>query len=353
MMILLGSPQKRFLLCRLAPFTFARSSLSQASHHDWRRTLADEPYALLGVERGAAFADVRKAYRKLAKQLHPDANPGNKAAEERFKKVSAAFGFLDDKDRKAKYDSGEIDAEGNPRFGGMGGGRAGGSRGPFGGGDPFGQGGPFAGAAGGARRQSGPGTSDFEAMFGDLFGTGSRGGAGFQSGSKGQDLQAQLEIDFVDAIAGTKQRVKVGSRTIDVAIPAGVETGRTLRLRGQGGPGQGGMPSGDLMVTISVRPHPVFERDGDDVRMDLPVSIMEALNGGRVEALIPGGNVALNVPAGSNSGTVLRLKGRGVARPNAPGDLYVRLVLALPDGNNDELKDVLSKWSRATEAPKR
>jgi DnaJ-class molecular chaperone len=315
--------------------------------------LAEDPYALIGVPRGSAFADVRKAYRKLAKELHPDANPGNKAAEERFKKVSAAYGFLEDKGRKAKYDAGEIDADGNPRFagfGGRGGGRAGagGGRGPFGGGDPF------AGMGmGGGGRQSGPGNADFEAMFGDLFGAAARGNAGFQSGSKGQDLQAKLEIDFVDAIAGTKQRVKVGSRTIDVAIPAGVESGRTLRLRGQGGSGQGGLPDGDLMVTIGVRPHPNFVRDGDDVRMDLPVSLMEALAGGRVEASIPGGTVALNVPAGSNSGTVLRLKGRGVARPNAPGDLYVNLVVTLPEGSNDALKDLLGQWHRAGEAPKR
>ena len=314
--------------------------------------MAEEPYSLLGVARGSEFADVRKAYRKLAKQLHPDANPGNKAAEERFKKISAAFGFLDDPARKAKYDGGEIDADGIARFGGMGGGGRGG-RGPFGGGDPFGAGGPFAGAAGAQRRQSGPGTADFEAMFGDLFGTSSRGGAGFQTGTKGQDLQAKIEIDFVDAIAGAKQRVQVGGRTIDVAIPAGVETGRTLRLRGQGGPGQGGLPAGDLMVTIAVRSHPVFERDGDDVRMDLPVSLLEALEGGRVEANTPGGPVALNIPPNSNSGTVLRLKGRGVARPNAAGDLYVRVVLALPDGDNNELKTVLSGWSRRQDAPKR
>lgn len=319
-------------------------------------TLAEEPYALLGVARGSAFADVRKAYRKLAKQLHPDANPGNKAAEERFKRVSAAFGFLDDTARKAKYDAGEIDADGNPRFGSMGGGGPRAGRGPFGGGDPFGAGGPFSGmggTTGGQARQGGPGTADFEAMFGDLFGTAARGNAGFQAGSKGDDLQAKIEIDFVDAIAGGKQRVKVGGRTIDVAIPAGVETGRTLRLRGQGGAGQGGLPAGDLLVTIAVKPHPVFERDGDDVRMDLPVSLMEALEGGRVEATTPGGVVALNIPAASNSGTVLRLKGRGVARPNAPGDLYVRVVLALPDGDNSELKALLSAWGRRQEAPKR
>jgi DnaJ-class molecular chaperone len=320
--------------------------------------LAQEPYALLGVARGSEFADVRKAYKKLAKQLHPDVNPGNKAAEERFKKVSAAFGFLDDTARKAKYDNGEIDADGNPRFGGMGGGGARG--GPFGGGDPFGAagpfgaGGPFAGtASGGGRRQSGPGTADFEAMFGDLFGAAARGNAGFQGGVKGQDLQAKIEIDFVDAIGGCKQRVQVGGRTIDVAIPAGVETGRTLRLRGQGGAGQGGLPAGDLMVTIAVKPHPVFERDGDDVRMDLPVSLLEALKGGRVEATTPAGIVALNIPAGSNSGTVLRLKGRGVARAGAPGDLYVRVVLALPDGDNDALKTLLADWARRDEAPKR
>jgi DnaJ-class molecular chaperone len=315
--------------------------------------LAEDPYALLGVARGCAFADVRKAYKKLAKQLHPDTNPGNKSAEERFKKISAAYGFLDDKDRKAKYDAGEIDADGNPRFGGMGSGGRGG-RGPFGGGDPFGAGGPFAGMGGGRQqRTSGPGTADFEAMFGDLFGAATRGNAGFQTGTKGQDLQAKIEIDFVDAISGGKQRVQVGGRTIDVAIPAGVETGRTLRLRGQGGPGQGGLPAGDLMVTISVKPHLMFERDGDDVRMDLPVSLIEALDGGRVEATTPAGTVALNIPANSNSGTVLRLKGRGVARPNAPGDLYVRVVIALPDGDNGDLKTLLSSWSRRQEAPKR
>jgi DnaJ-class molecular chaperone len=132
-----------------------------------------------------------------------------------------------------------------------------------------------------------------------------------------------------------------------------VETGRTLRLRGQGGPGQGGMPAGDLMVTISVRPHPVFERDGDDVRMDLPISLNEALHGGRVEAATPGGTVALNVPPASNSGAVLRLKGRGVARPGAPGDLYVRLIITLPDGDQSELKSLISGWSRAGEVPKR
>lgn len=313
--------------------------------------MAEDPYKLLNVARGAAFADVRKSYRKLAKELHPDANPGNKTAEERFKGISAAYGFLEDKDRKAKYDAGEIDADGNPRFAGMGSGaRGGGARGPFGGGDPFGAGGAF---GGGGRRTSGPGTADFEAMFGDLFGAAARGNAGFQSGAKGQDLQAKLEIDFVDAISGGKQRVKVGDRTIDVAIPAGVETGRTLRLRGQGGQGQGGLPAGDLLVTISVRPHPNFERDGDDVRMDLPVSLLEALGGGRVEATIPGGTVALNVPAGSNSGAVLRLKGRGVARAGGPGDLYVRLVITLPEGDHAELQKLVTNWSRAGEAPKR
>lgn len=314
--------------------------------------MADEPYAVLGVSKGAAFADVRKAYRKLAKELHPDANPNNKAAEERFKRVSAAFTFLDDPDRKARYDRGEIDADGNPRFAGFGGG----GRGPFGGGDPFGPGGPFA-SAGASRRATGPGQPEFEDMFGDLFGAafGARPGSrsGFQAGSKGQDIQTQITIDFEEAIAGTKKRVRVGDRTMDVAIPAGVETGRTLRLRGQGGPGQGGMPDGDLMVTVTVKSHPVFQRDGDDVRMDLPVSLMELLQGGKVEATIPNGTVALTIPAGANSGTVLRLKGKGVARAGAPGDLFVRLILALPEGDHGELKALLSNWSRAGDPPKR
>ena len=313
--------------------------------------MAEEPYAVLGVARGAPFAEVRKVYRKLAKELHPDANPNNKVAEERFKRVSAAFTFLDDPDRKAKYDRGEIDADGNPKFAGFGGGR-----GPFGGGDPFGSGGPF-GGAGAGRRQTGPGQPEFEDMFGDLFGAafGSSGGArpGFQAGSKGQDIQTTIKIDFEDAISGAKQRVKAGDRSIEVTIPAGVETGRTLRLRGQGAPGQGGMPAGDLMVTVTVKPHPVFQRDGDDVRMDLPVSLHEILEGGRVEATIPSGTVSLTVPPGSNSGTVLRLKGKGVARPGAPGDLFIRLILGLPEGDNRELKTLLATWSRRAEPPKR
>jgi DnaJ-class molecular chaperone len=285
--------------------------------------VAEEPYAVLGVARGAPFAEVRKVYRKLAKELHPDANPNNKAAEERFKRVSAAFTFLDDPDRKAKYDRGEIDADGNPKFGGFGG-NAGG-RGPFGGGDPFGPGGPF-GGAGAGRRQTGPGQPD---------------------------IQTAIKIDFEDAISGAKQRVNVGDRSIDVTIPAGVETGRTLRLRGQGGPGQGGMPAGDLMVTVTVKPHPVFNRDGDDVRMDLPVSLTEILEGGRVEATIPNGTVSLTIPPNSNSGTVLRLKGKGVARPGTPGDLFIRLILGLPEGDNGELKALLATWSRRDEPPKR
>ena len=316
--------------------------------------MAEDPYSVLGVARGAPFADVRKAYRKLAKQLHPDANPNNKAAEERFKRVSATFTFLDEPDRKASFDRGEIDADGSPKFAGFGGG--GGGRGPFGGGDPFGPGGPF-GAGGAHQRGAAPGSADFEDMFGDLFGAafGARGGPkpGFQAGAKGQDLQATLQISFEDAISGAKQRVKIGDRSIEVAIPAGVETGRTLRLRGQGGPGRGGMPAGDVMVTISVSPHPVFHRDGDHVRMDLPVSLQEALLGGRIEATIPNGTVALNIPAGSNSGTVLRLKGKGVARPGTPGDLFVRLIIALPEGDNASLKEVLTNWDRRDDPPKR
>jgi len=317
--------------------------------------VAEEPYAVLGVARGAPFAEVRKVYRKLAKELHPDANPNNKVAEERFKRVSAAFTFLDDPERKAKYDRGEIDADGNPKFAGFGG--SAGGRGPFGGGDPFGPGGPF-GGAGAGRRQTGPGQPEFEDMFGDLFGAafGARGGGarpGFQPGTKGQDIQTTLKIDFEDAISGAKQRVNVGDRLIDVTIPAGVETGRTLRLRGQGGPGQGGMPAGDLMVTVTVKPHPVFNRDGDDVRMDLPVSLTEILEGGRVEATIPNGTVSLTIPPSSNSGTLLRLKGKGVARPGAPGDLFIRLILGLPEGDNGELKALLATWSRRDEPPKR
>jgi DnaJ-class molecular chaperone len=349
--------------------------------------VADEPYGVLGLRKGASMDEVRKAYRKLAKQHHPDRNPGNAAAEERFKRISAAFTFLDDDQRRARYDRGEIDADGNPRFAGFGGGGpGGGARGPFGGGDPFGPGGPFgaggpfagmggfggAGArpggagAGGARGPgSGPGTGpegmspEFEEFFGDLFGQ-AMGGAprgGFAgagaggTGGRGADVRAPLEVSFVEALRGAKKRVSVGGATVEVSVPAGVETGRTLKLAGKGKAGPAG--PGDLLLAVKVLGHPVFRRDGDDVRMDLPVSLLEALEGARVPVETPTGTVSLSVPPGSNSGSVLRLKGRGVDRPGAPGDLYVRLVITLPDGDQGELRQLLAGWPRRDEAPRR
>ena len=198
-------------------------------------------------------------------------------------------------------------------------------------------------------------------MLGDLLGAGLGAGlgggmggrGGFQAGTKGADIQASIDVSFEEAVTGAKRRVKVGDRMIDVGVPAGVETGRVLRLRGQGGAGQGGLPSGDLMVTVTVKPHPLYQRDGDDIRMDLPVSLGEVLKGGRVEAAIPGGQVALKIPAGANSGTILRLKGKGVQRNAAPGDLFVRLFITLPEGDQSELSGLLDTWSLLDQAPKR
>jgi DnaJ-class molecular chaperone len=348
--------------------------------------VADEPYGVLGLSKGASMDEVRKAYRKLAKQYHPDRNPGNAAAEERFKRISAAFTFLDDDQRRARYDRGEIDADGNPRFGGFGGGGAGGARGPFGGGDPFGPGGPFgaggpfagmggfggAGARPGGRGGAGAGSAgagpggmspEFEEFFGDLFGQAmggaprggfagaGPGGAAGGSGGRGADVRAPLEVSFVEAVRGAKKRVSVGGATVEVSVPPGTETGRTLKLAGKGKSGPAG--PGDLLLAVKVLPHPLFRRDGDDVRLDLPVSLAEALEGAKVPVETPTGTVSLTVPPGSNTGTSLRLKGRGVDRPGAPGDLYVRLVIALPEGEQAELRQLLAGWSRRDEAPRR
>ncbi len=302
-----------------------------------------DPYAALGVSKSASDKEIKSAYRKLAKELHPDVRPNDPAAETRFKRVTAAFTLLSDPNQRALYDRGAIDADGNekaPQFrGGFGGGQ-----GPHGFQQRPGADG-YSGGFGGAGPRGGPDV--FEDLFGGMFGQGARprGGAGGFRQTKGADVKYKLEIDFLDAINGARKHVGMADgRSLNVNIPAGVEPGQTLRLKSQGEPGLGGMNPGDALVEIAVKNHPDYERSGNNVRMDLRISLAEAVEGGRVKVPTPSGEVSLNIAAGSNSGNVLRLKGKGVQTKGRPGDLLVRLMVTLPENADSELKSFLKSW---------
>ena len=289
--------------------------------------MAGDPYKELGVARGASQDEVKKAFRKLAKELHPDKNPGNKEADERFKRVTAAFDIVGDKDKRAKFDRGEIDADGREQFRGYGGAGAGSGRGPGGGfgQSPFGQGG---GARGGFEN------IDLDEIFGGMFSGGARpGGARGGAPAKGQDVRATLEISLEDSISGATRRIQFSDgRTLDVAIPKGAGDGQTIRLKGQGMPGRGGV-SGDALIELKLAPHPVFTRDGADLTMDQPVPLYDAVLGGKVPLRTPEGTVSMTIPAGSSSGKVLRLKGRGAFANGKRGDLLAKLMIVLPEGD--------------------
>jgi DnaJ-class molecular chaperone len=300
-------------------------------------------YSQLNVSRGANEADIKKAYRKLAKELHPDKNKDNPKATERFAKVTQAYDILTDKDKRAQYDRGEIDEEGNPKmpFGFGGGGPRGGSgfRGPNG--EPF----EFTG---------GGEAADISDLFEGLFsGMGRRGGGGGgpfggfgRRGAppqKGADVAYKLDVPFEDAARMQGQRVTLaGGKTLDIKLPAGVDTGTKIRLAGQGQPGPAG--NGDALVTIAVKPHRFFRRKGDNIRLDLPVSIDEAVLGGKVRVPTVDGPVMLSVPKGSSSGKVLRLKGKGfTGKKGQRGDQLVTLMVDVPD--DADLARFLEGWS--------
>jgi len=297
--------------------------------------LARDPYLELGVSRTASAAEIRKAFHKLAKQHHPDANPNDKASEERFKRVSAAFDIVGDEEKRKKFDRGEIDADGREQFrGGFNPGQAG-PWGQPGGGSPFGN--------GGARGFEGAQFEgvDLNDILGDVFGRragGGAGGFGF-GGGKGADVRARLDIDLEESILGATKRIQFSDgRTLDVAIPKGAAEGQVLRLKGQGHAGQRG--SGDALIELHIRPHPVFKRKRDRLQMELPISLPDAVLGGKVQAPTPEGPVTLKVPKGSNSGAILRLKGRGLVDPRTGkrGDLMARLIVALPDETDPKLE---------------
>lgn len=314
--------------------------------------MARDPYQELGVSRTATSDEIRKAFRKLAKENHPDTNPGNAAAEERFKKVSAAFDIVGDAEKRKKFDAGLIDNDRRETAQGFPGGGPWGS-GPAGG---FGQ----RDARGGFRTETFEG-ADLGDILGEMFGGGGRGGrAGGMGGGfggfsqRGADTRARLEIDLVDAIRGGKQRIAFSDgRTIDVTIPKGAQEGQTLRLKGQGAPGRSG--PGDAFIEIAIKPHAVFRREGDSLVMDLPVTFYDAVLGGKVEAATPDGPVNVSVPKGSNTGTRLRLKGRGLSDARGHrGDLFARLVVTLPEGSDPAL-DAFAEEQRSKRpySPKR
>lgn len=290
--------------------------------------MADDPYSVLGVARGASQDEIRRAFHKLAKELHPDVRPGDKAAAERFKKVSAAYDLVGDAEKRAKYDAGEIDANGEPR-------RAYQSH---------------AGAwdARSARSSAQSGEFGFSDVFSDFFG-GPRSARGARSGLgiRGQDVRYTLEVDFLEAVSGTKKRVTMPEGgMLDLAVPEGVSDGQVLRLKGKGNPGFRGGEAGDALVEIKVRPHPDFRRAGDDIMVELPITIDEAVLGARVEAPTISGRVQLTVPKGTSSGTVFRLRGKGVRNitSGVVGDQLVTVRIVMPDVIDDKLSYFMSEW---------
>jgi DnaJ-class molecular chaperone len=293
-----------------------------------------DPYEVLGVPRTASADDIKSAYRKLAKQYHPDLNPGKKS-EAQFKDVSVAYDLLSDADKRKRFDRGEIDASGNerPRGFGFGGGARGRTT------REHTQGGGFAG-----RGRAGAGSSydDFDPyeLFADLFGSDPRSG----KRGRGADDNYSLPVDFVTATAGGLKRIDLPSgRTLDVTIPPGTTDGQTLRLKGQGQPGNAG--AGDAYIEIKVLPHTFFTRDGQDIRVDVPVTLKEAVLGGKITVPTIDGPVTLTVPKGANTGTTLRLKGKGVASKGKPrGDQYVRLQVVLPDHPDAALERFAGDW---------
>jgi DnaJ-class molecular chaperone len=305
--------------------------------------MANNPYTTLGVDKSASTADIKKAYRTLAKELHPDTNKNNPKAAERFAKVTQAYDFLSDSAKRARFDRGEIDGDGNPSFGGFGAGASGGN--PFGG---------FGGGAGGAPFGGGQGVDMgdiFEGLFNRGRAPGGQGqanpfGGGFGGRGpqpKGANVPYRLNVDFVDAALLSPQRITLkDGKTIDLKLAAGVEDGTQMRLGGKGDAGPGG--NGDAIVTIQIKPHRFFTRDGDHVRLNLPISLVEAVKGGAVKVPTVDGAVMLNVPPGSTSGKTLRLKGKGfTGKSGTRGDQLVTLMIDIP-ADNAALNAFVDEW---------
>ena len=296
-----------------------------------------DPYHVLGVSRSASAEDIKKAYRKLAKEHHPDLKPGNAGNEERFKEISAAYSVLSDPEKRARFDRGEIDGSGAERHSGHRSYSSSSARGRT-----------------HARHQAEDPFAKFDGnddWFSDLFSGGRRkrpegGGAGVKA--KGTDIAYSVTVPFIEAAVGSKRRISLSSgKSIDVAIPPGTENEQKLRLKGQGLPGLGGMPAGDAIVEVHVEPHPHFTRQDGDIHVEVPVTLNEAILGATIRVPTVSGPVAVKVPPGSNTGSVLRLRGKGVVsqKTKQTGDQYVKLKVVLPDPPDAELVQFMEKWA--------
>lgn len=280
--------------------------------------MSKDLYKILGVSRTASADEIRRAYKRKAKESHPDLHPDDAKKAETFKSVSAAYDILGDSKKRGQYDRGEIDSDGNPRgfaghqgFGGGGQGSGGFQ------GDPFDE--IFSGMFGGGRRRPGP--------------------------RKGNDIRYRVEIAFEDSVTGARREMTVADgRALNVTIPAGIETGQTLRLKSQGKPSRGGGPPGDALLEIIVRPSKIWTRDGNDIRMTVPVPLKTAVLGGQVQVNTPMGSIALKIPEGSNSGAVLRLRSKGVQVPGKTGHLYARLEIQIEDPKDPGLRE----WAKGS-----
>jgi DnaJ-class molecular chaperone len=316
-----------------------------------------DPYEILGVSKSASEADIKSAYRRLAKKLHPDANKHDPKAASRFAELNAAYEIVGDVDKRKAFDSGEIDAEGKPRFQGFEGFGA-----QPGGGFRQGTGGAhfetFSFGPDGFRRSGsggGFGGGGIDELLRGMFGGAARGGArhgstfegedfGAATGA-GQDLHASLTISLRDAAKGTKTRVHLPTgKDVEVKIPAGIASGQQIRLKGQGWPSASGR-SGDALITVNVAPHPLFKPDGNDLRLDLPITLYEAVLGGKVRVPTLDGAVELAIPPGTNSGRTFRLKGKGLKAKSGSGDLLATVRIVLPDRTDDDaFKDMMKSW---------
>jgi DnaJ-class molecular chaperone len=294
-------------------------------------TSSGDPYETLGVKRDASQNDIQAAYRRKAKKLHPDLNPGNKQAEQDFKNLSAAYEILRDEEKRGRFDRGEIDATGTESA----------ERRYYR---------DFADAdAGGGAYENGEGFADFggDDIFAEFFSRRRRGA--FHR--RGADIRYSMQIDFLEAVnGGTRQVTLPEGQALDIRIPPGARDGQTLRLRGKGSAGEGGGEAGDALIELHVRPHPFYRRDGDDIRLDLPISLREAVLGGKVRVPTPAGPVVASVPENSSSGRTLRLKGKGVARRDGTrGNVYATLKIVLPEQPDPELKAFVAGWSAGKE----
>jgi DnaJ-class molecular chaperone len=318
-----------------------------------------DPYEVLGVQKNATPAAVKSAFRRLAKKLHPDANKSDKSAATKFAELNAAYEIVGDEAKRKAFDRGEIDAEGKPRFQGFAGGQ-----GPWGATRGAGQDSPFEhftwstdgfqrGSGRGRRGNFGGGGGGIDDILKEMFGGAASGGRRtqfdadeFGGAAASRDVTGAVTITLPEVLTGTSRRVHLPTgREIDAKIPAGLADGQTIRLKGQGMPSPGG--AGDALITVTVAEHPLFKRDGANLRLELPVTLYEAVLGGKVRVPTLDGAVELAVPAGSSSGRTLRVKGKGLPAKEGRGDLYATIRIVLPEGHDAELEDLMKRWRDA------